>query len=210
MPKRKISWESLCEKQDHRQNLARDRQLDDLVRFCTVAEGFSILTVDPTFNLGDFDVTPTTYRHCLLTSVRSGKCPVFVGPTMIHYRKTFRTYVFFASTLVGLRPELRAFGTDGEKALVDALSHEFRYAIHLTCFIHVRQNIKRKLQELQYPQMVMTEILNDIFGCKQGDTFAEGIVDSWSEDEFDKKLEDLKERWSTLEESHQAKSLIGL
>ena len=39
--------------------LARDRQLHDLVRFCTVAEGFSILTVDPTFNLGDFDVTPT-------------------------------------------------------------------------------------------------------------------------------------------------------
>ena len=113
--------------------LARDRQLDDLVRFCTGADEFSILTVDPTFNLGDFDVTPTTYRHCLLESTRSGNPPVLIGPTMIHYRKTFHTYLFFASTLIGLRQELqglRAFGTDGEKAFVNAFLHEFRYVMH--------------------------------------------------------------------------------
>jgi hypothetical protein len=45
--------------------LARDRQLDELERFCTDPNMFSILTVDPTFNLGDFDVTPITYRHKL-------------------------------------------------------------------------------------------------------------------------------------------------
>ena len=171
--------------------LARDRQLDDLVRFCTGADDFCILTVDPTFNLGDFDVTPTTYRHCLLLSTRSGNSPVLIGPTMIYYRKTFHTYLFFASTLIGLRQELqglRAFGTDGEKALVDAFSHEFRYAMHLTCFNHFRQNVKRKLQELQYPESSMKEILGDIFGCKQGSTFSEGLVDSNSDEEFDEKL----------------------
>ena len=51
--------------------LARDRQLDDLVRFCTIPEGFSVLTADPTFNLGQFDVTPTSYNHCPLRSVLS-------------------------------------------------------------------------------------------------------------------------------------------
>ena len=65
--------------------LARDRQLDDLVRFCTHPTEFSILTVDPTFNLGAFDVTPITYRHLLLESVRSGSPPVLIGPTLIHY-----------------------------------------------------------------------------------------------------------------------------
>ncbi len=103
--------------------LGRDRQLDDLVRFCAASENFSILTVDPTFNLGDFDVTPTTYRHGLLVSIRTGNPPVLIGPvligpTLIHYRKTFHTYLFFASTLIGLRKQLqglRAFGTDGEK-----------------------------------------------------------------------------------------------
>ena len=99
--------------------LAREYQLDDFVRFCTVSADFSILTVDPTFNVGAFDVTPITYRNILLETVRYGSSPVFIGPTMIHYRKTFSTYLFFAASLIGSRPELqglRAFGTDGEKA----------------------------------------------------------------------------------------------
>ena len=45
--------------------LASEQQLFDLDRFCCNAAQFSILTVDPTFSLGDFDVTPTTYRHLL-------------------------------------------------------------------------------------------------------------------------------------------------
>ena len=49
--------------------IAMDYTLDDLVRFCTNPHNFrlSILGVDPTtFNLGEFDVTVTTYRHLLL------------------------------------------------------------------------------------------------------------------------------------------------
>ena len=108
-----------------------------------------------------------SYRHRLLISTRSGKNPVMIGPIMIHYRKTFHTYVFFATTLVGLRHELiglRAFGTDGEKALADAFSHEFHYAVHLTCFIHCRWNIKSQLHLLGYPECASKEVLEDIFG----------------------------------------------
>ena len=43
--------------------IAMDYTLDDLVRFCTNPHNFSILGVDPTFNLGELDVTITTYRH---------------------------------------------------------------------------------------------------------------------------------------------------
>lgn len=84
-----------------------------------------ILTVDPTFNLGEFDVTPTTYRYELLKSVQTGKSSVFIGPTM---NKTLHMYVFFADTLVGLCPvlqDLRAFGTDGKKSLLDAFYMSF-------------------------------------------------------------------------------------
>lgn len=42
---------------------ATDRQLCDLTRFCTTAFEFCPLTVDPTFSLGEFDVTLITYRH---------------------------------------------------------------------------------------------------------------------------------------------------
>ena len=46
---------------------------------------FCVLTVDPTFSLGDFDVTPTTYRHLLLVSKLTGKPPVAVGHSLQEY-----------------------------------------------------------------------------------------------------------------------------
>ena len=91
---------------------------DDLVQFCATPAGLdsSILTVDPTFCLGEFECTPITYRPLILVSKRSGAPPVFLGPVLIHYRKNFASFLFFASSLVGLRRSLegiRVFGTDG-------------------------------------------------------------------------------------------------
>ena len=45
--------------------VATDSQLNDLDRFCTSFE-FSVLTLDPTFCLGDFDVTLITFRNLFL------------------------------------------------------------------------------------------------------------------------------------------------
>lgn len=111
-----------------------DQQLDDLVRFCAspTACRSCTLTIDPTFCLGEFECTPITYRNLLLVTCRCKTLPVFVGPVLIHYQKNFSTFLFFASSLLSLRKELqcvKSFGTDGEKALVDAYIHEFRFAI---------------------------------------------------------------------------------
>ena len=84
--------------------LASEQQLNDLLRFSTVSDEFGIVTIDPTFSLGEFDVTPLTYRHLLLTTKRNNQSPIFLGPTLIHYRKTFATYLFFASSLIGQCP----------------------------------------------------------------------------------------------------------
>ena len=46
--------------------LTTNRQLHDIVRFCTNTTEFSIVGVDPTFNLCEFSVTVTTYRHLQL------------------------------------------------------------------------------------------------------------------------------------------------
>ena len=107
--------------------LATNSQMNDLVRFSTCSSQFCILTVDRTFSLGDFDVTPITYRNLLFESRRTGKPPICIGPVLIHYRKTYDTYLFFASTLIGMDRSLervQAFGTDGERALGDAFCHE--------------------------------------------------------------------------------------
>lgn len=45
--------------------LSTDQQLYDLERFCTQSPS-SVLSIDPTFNLGKFYVTPTTFRNLLV------------------------------------------------------------------------------------------------------------------------------------------------
>ena len=151
--------------------VAVDRQLDDLVRFCTDDAEFGILTVDPTFSLGAFDVTVTTYRHLMLKCRRTRNYPAFIGPVLIHFKKSFSTYLFFSSTLVGLRPQLshlKSFGTDGELALHQAFKHSFPSAVHLLCTIHARRNIKSKIREMRISESVQQITLGDIFGKQVG------------------------------------------
>lgn len=148
--------------------LAFDYMLDDLVRFCT-GPRHCIFGVDPTFNLGKFDVTVTTYQHLLLqlNSSPSQKSPTMLGPMFIHVTKDFASYHFFSSSLVGQRKQLssiKAFGTDGELALENALEATFPNAQHVRCFLHFRSNIERKLHELNIPSALKTEIVKDIMG----------------------------------------------
>ena len=106
--------------------------------------------MDPTFCLGDFDITVVTYRHLLLQSKWYMAPPVCVRPVCIHYKKTFKTYLFFSSSIIGQCRQLkavRALGTDGEKALCNAFKHEFGFAQHPTCLLHVHRNVKERLRE---------------------------------------------------------------
>jgi hypothetical protein len=59
-----------------------DWQLNDMVRFLTNNQRFGILTADTTFNLGEFYVTPTSYRHLMLEDIKSRKHPVILGPVL--------------------------------------------------------------------------------------------------------------------------------
>lgn len=145
------------------------------------------MTVDPTFSLRECDVTPVTYRHLLFETRRGKQPPVFLGPSLIHYKKTFATYLFFASSLIGHRPELEGisvFGTDGEQPLIDAFSQELGFAQRLTLFIHVRRNIKERLNNSNVPSDVGRIVLDDIFGRRLGTVFGEWLVDSPDGEDF--------------------------
>ena len=182
--------------------VAVDCQLDDIVRFCTNENIFGILTVDPTFNLGDFDVTVTTYRHLLLKCRRTQHHPSFIGPVMVHFKKSFSTYLFFSSTLVGLRPKLsslKSFGTDGEVALYQAFKHSFPTAIHLLCSIHARRNVTSKLREFGVCESVQRIIVGDIFGKQVGTQYLEGLVDAVSEQQYEDGLQSLCKRWKVYD-----------
>ena len=84
--------------------LADDCQLNDMARFCTSSTSeFCIFTIDPTFSLGEFDVTPITYRHMLLETKSNGSHPIFLGPLLIHYQKTFAVYLHLLDFPVSFR-----------------------------------------------------------------------------------------------------------
>ena len=69
-----------------------DWQLNDLVHFLTDSRQFSVLTADTTYNLGQFYVTPITYRHLMLVDITSQKHPTMAGPILVHQRKDFASF----------------------------------------------------------------------------------------------------------------------
>ncbi len=162
--------------------LATDQQLCDLERFC-LGTPSSVLSVDPTFNLGPFYVTPITY-HNLLVETNSGNHPIMLGPILVHQTKKFQPFHYFGSTLL---VNVKAFGTDGEPELIKAFNVCFPNAVHLRYTIHMHKNVKDK----HIPQCVMNDFLNDIFGSH----FEAGLVDAESESSFRAALSRLKYRW---------------
>lgn len=62
---------------------------NDLGRFMFSEKLSHLICVDPTFNMGQFEVTLVVYKQLFLNSKRTGNNPVFLGPTMIHHRKDF-------------------------------------------------------------------------------------------------------------------------
>ena len=157
--------------------LCFDSQIADMERFLSSGSDVQgILTVDPTYNLGEFYVNPTTYPHLMLEGVITGKHPSLLGPVLIHQKMAFSTFNNFSSTLVGFSKNLRqltAFGTDGRESLIDAFSHSFPFALQLRCFIHFKKNISEKLKVYGIPPSVAKEFLDDIFGKHSGSTYSE-------------------------------------
>ena len=66
--------------------LSTNFQLFDIERFCTDHVTFTPLSVDPTFELGDFSVRVTSYRNLLLKNRATSRNPVMIGPMLVHRR----------------------------------------------------------------------------------------------------------------------------
>ena len=173
-----------------------EQQFKDITRFCCADPVCaSVLGIDPTFNLGDFYVTPIVFEHKLLKNKVTGKHPIFLGPTLIHQDRKFGTYHYFASQIKKIRPDMKglvAFGTDGEKALSSAFSSVFPYSTHLLCYLHKRVNITRNLRDFGLDEAAGKHILCDILGSKNDETYRAGLIDLDDYADFSEKLEVLQ------------------
>ena len=181
--------------------LANNRQLNDVVRFCTAH--FlppQILCIDTTFNVGNFYVTPTTYKHSLLVDRKYGKPPTLLGPTMVHMQKKAETYQYFSSSLVSLNADLSnvvAIGSDRDVALRKGFSSSFPIATMVYCKGHVEQDIRRKLRDLGVDQACERIFIDDIFGSEARKEL--GLIDSSCATDFDARLESFYPVWTKRE-----------
>ena len=187
--------------------MTTNRQVNDLKRFCCNPAEFRPFTVDPTFDIGNFNVTPITYEHLLLENRRDGTHPSIIGPVLLHEKKTFETYSIFASTLKTIETALRdvlAFGTDDELALVNGFKNNFERSVHLLCELHLKKNIETKLKDLGIAGEVKREFMADIFGKTIGTVHESGLVSAPDEQQFLNMLDNVKERWSNKHDNGAA------
>lgn len=176
--------------------LASNEQLENIVNICCQSKRFEVLGVDATFELGDIYVTITTFRNLLLINPRTRKPPFQLGPTFIHMERRFEDYYTFFTTLLKHEPRfssLKAYGTDGEEALVKPLQVCFPSSVSLRCFIHKQRNIEEKLKGVL--SNIRNEIMKDIFGVQEGDVFCMGLVCA---DSFMLALKRLEDRWDSV------------
>ncbi len=175
------------------------QQLLDIERFCCNSQHFSVLGVDPSFNIGKFCYTLTTYRHLMIVNKLTGKHPVMIGPILFHMRKLESSYKLLASTMVDLHPNLSgllSFGTDGEINVAKAFSSQFIFAVHMRCKKHLEANIESALVRFGIPQSIRREILLDIFGTRDSQTQFFGIADASNASDFDNKLKHVEVKWA--------------
>ena len=135
----------------------------------------------------------------------TGISPTFVGPVFVHTEKSYEAYYYFFSTIYKLEPSLstlRAIGTDGEQTLVKAATAVFpNDLIHLRCFIHMKDNIHRKLTDMLIPQSSREMVIKDIFGTQQSTVYTKGLLDATDTFNFDRKLSVLESKWNKMEMS---------
>jgi len=108
--------------------LATDIQLNQLEINCT-EDNFSMMSTDPTFNLGDFYVTAIAFKLKQFVRKHSDCNHVYLGLVLIHPRRV-GSYSYFASVFNSLRPKLKRINavgtcTDGESALFTTMLHNF-------------------------------------------------------------------------------------
>ena len=123
--------------------VASNQQLKDIERFCTKVSSLSIFGIDPTYNIGNYYVTVTSYRH-LLFDTAEGVNPVFLGPCLIHSGKEYNSYYKLPESMVKANQNCRnilVFGTAAEKIFYQVFRDVLSSAYHPLRDIHMKKNI---------------------------------------------------------------------
>lgn len=198
----------LCEGGHPRVVCATEQQISDLRDNCTGGDA-SVLQIDPTFCLGQFYLTCTTFRHKKFINASNNLPALLPGPCMLHATREITDYEHFGrhiSRLLGDKT-VAFVGTDGEKALISGLhrTESFSNSLWLLCMNHAKDNCLRKMTELGITKELQHKIVRDIYGYEDSGIRHQGLVDSESEEDFDEKCHAILPVWDIHESANTNK-----
>lgn len=112
-----------------------------------------------------------------------------LGPMYLHWDGSYHTYQRFLSHLQRALRDIEQniiFGTDGEKALSNAIKTCFPTAIHTLCTRHLKENLIHNLKNvLAHPEI--KHIINAIF-CRTS-----GLLTLECDASYEEKENEIKE-----------------
>lgn len=171
-----------------------DWQMAEIVENCCQPDSTSVLSIDTTFNVGQFYVTSTTYQNQKFINQRTGKFVNLPGPALFHVRQDETQFLFFCNTLLEVKYEfekVRFVGGDRDKGQKGFLK-PLKGVSYLPCKKHIEDNMKAKMKSLQLDGCHTSMILEDVFGS----TERKGLVDCKTSEEFEAMLSDASGKWN--------------
>ena len=133
-----------------------------------------------------------------MLTTEKGHHPVCIGPGILHKQKRLTSYKTLPLIMTKYRREttdVLVFCTDGKENLYSAMAEVFVNAKHLRCDNHLKDNVKRKLNELGIGRIAASEIFFDIFGKGMGNVAEGGLANCKSTEEFDAAFEGAMKNW---------------
>ena len=118
-----------------------------------------------------------------------------MAPVLVHQRKSFFSYLNFPFSIRKHNPSpsgVEVTGSNGEKALKDALNVGFSSAVYLLCDIHMEDNIEEKLSSISMPEYIIEQFMTDIFGKRLENNHIKSLVDCSSASDPIENYQNLK------------------
>lgn len=158
---------------------------DSVLEFNKISEfDECYLSYDTTFNLGDFYVSPLTYRH-----------PLFVGHRvvplgyLIHDKKTTDCHEMFFNIVKGFCRNIgsKCIVTDRETSICNAIRNILPSSVNLFCWNHIQQDVKHWVKGHKDSDKGDIQCyVNHVWD----------LLDSDSESIFNHKREQMSQHWS--------------
>ena len=158
------------------------RDFNDLLQIKRSEKPF--LSIDTTFETGNFYITPIVYKNFLFKSE-----PTVPLAFLIHQKKDQKFQERFLSVLSQECPNLKRketiFVADRERALTNAISEKLPSATIVHCWNHVKRDVRECLKKRKAPSKNIDEYMNNL------DT----LLRCASEQDFLDTLDELSRPW---------------